>query len=284
MIYTLLIKNSDGQTASVISFSSVRSFSESLGATTTDNVVEYGFPVSDHMLVNNIVFDLDVIVTGFSVFNDDLELFWNGTDFVTNAPEQLAAQNAHLIMRKQLKDLILNRIVFSLLISENNSFITDITAKESQLRKSLVDEYNNCVCTSLVLSESEATSGAIFAKLNIKQIRAALIKTRELQQGERVRQIDRISPTPTVQMQNSTESANGKDGNGDSDLSKENKSIKDSIDQGKLPKSGETGLTQAEINRRQVASNAIATGHAENKAKLAEAARLDAKREAGDFR
>lgn len=284
MIYTLLIKNSDGQTSSVISFSSVRSFSESLGATTTDNVVEYGFPVSDHMLVNNIVFDLDVIVTGFSVFNDDLELFWNGTDFVTNAPEQLAAQNAHLIMRKQLKDLILNRIVFSLLISENNSFITDINAKESQLRKSLVDEYNNCVCTSLVLSDSEATSGAIFAKLNIKQIRAALIKTRELQQGERVRQIDRIAPTPTAQVQNSSESANGKDGNGDADLSKENKAIKDGIDQGKLPKSGETGLTQAEINRRQVASNTIATGHAENKAKLAESARLDAKREAGDFR
>lgn len=284
MIYTLLIKNSDGQTSSVISFSSVRSFSESLAATTTDNVVEYGFPVSDHMLVNNITFDLDVIVTGFSVFNDDLELFWDGTDFVTNSPEQLSAQNAHLIMRKQLKDLILNRIVFSLLISEDNSFVEDINSKESQLRKSIVDEYSNCVCTSLVLSESEATTGAIFAKLNLKQIRAALVKTRELESGERVRQIDRISPTPTVSMQNSTEASNGKDSSGADDLSKESKSIKDGIGQGKLPKSGETGLTQSEINRRQVEANTIATGHAENKMKLAEAAKLDAKREAGDFK
>lgn len=284
MIYTLLIKNSDGQTSSVISFSSVRSFSESLAATTTDNVVEYGFPVSDHMLVNNITFDLDVIVTGFSVFNDDLELFWDGTDFVTNSPEQLSAQNAHLIMRKQLKDLILNRIVFSLLISEDNSFVEDINSKESQLRKSIVDEYSNCVCTSLVLSESEATTGAIFAKLNLKQIRAALVKTRELKSDEKVRQIDRISPTPTVSMQNSTDASNGKDSSGADDLSKESKSIKDGIGQGKLPKSGETGLTQAEINRRQVESNTIATEHAKNMVKLEEARRLDARRLAGDLK
>lgn len=284
MIYTLIIKNSDGQTSSVISFSSVRSFSESLGATTTDNVVEYGFPVSDHMLVNNITFDLDVIVTGFSVFDDNLELFWSGTEFITNAPEQLATQNAHLLMRKQLKDLILKRMVFSLLITEENSFLQDINSKESQLRKSIVDEYINCVCTNLTLSESEATTGAIFAKLNIKQIRAALIKTRELEQGERVRKIDRIAPTPTVSSQNSSDASKGLDSDGNVDPSKDTKGILDGEKQGKLPKSGETGLTQAEINRRQVESNAIATGHAENKQKLAEAARLDAKREAGDFR
>lgn len=284
MIYTLIIKNSDGQTSSVISFSSVRSFSESLGATTTDNVVEYGFPVSDHMLVNNITFDLDVIVTGFSVFDENLELFWNGTDFVTFSPEQIGTQNAHLIMRKQLKDLILQRVVFSLLITEDNSFVQDINTKESQLRKSIVDEYINCVCTSLTISESEATSGAIFAKLNIKQIRSALVKTRELEQGERVRKIDRISPTPTVSSQNSSDASKGVDSDGNSDLSKENKDILDGEKQGKLPKSGETGLSQAEINRRQVESNAIATGHAENQQRLAEARRLDSKREAGDFR
>lgn len=279
MIYTLIIKNSDGQTSSVISFSSVRSFSESLGATTTDNVVEYGFPVSDHMLVNNITFDLDVIVTGFSVFDENLELFWNGTDFVTFSPEQIGTQNAHLIMRKQLKDLILQRVVFSLLITEDNSFVQDINTKESQLRKSIVDEYINCVCTSLTLSESEATSGAIFAKLNIKQIRSALVKTRELKKDERVRQIDRIAPTPTVSSQTSSDASAGTN-----DPSKGTKDIKDGKDQGKLPKSAETGLTQAEINRRQVESNAIATGHIQNKQRLAEAAALDAKRERGDFK
>ncbi|HCH9337388.1 TPA: hypothetical protein NNW70_004176 [Salmonella enterica] len=284
MIYTLIIKNSDGQTSSVISFSSVRSFSESLGATTTDNVVEYGFPVSDHMLVSNITFDLDVIVTGFSVFDENLELFWNGSDFTTNSPDQLTTQNAHLLMRKQLKDLILNRIVFSLLITEDNSFVQDINTKEAQLRKSIVDEYINCVCTSLTLSESEATTGAIFAKLNIKQIRSALVKTRELEQGERVRQIDRIAPTPTVSSQNSSDVSKGVDSDDNADLSKETKGILDGEKQGKLPKSAETGLSQAEINRRQVESNAIATGHIQNKQRLAEAARLDAKREAGDFR
>lgn len=284
MIYTLIIKNSDGQTSSVISFSSVRSFSESLGATTTDNVVEYGFPVSDHMLVSNITFDLDVIVTGFSVFDENLELFWNGSDFTTNSPDQLTTQNAHLLMRKQLKDLILNRIVFSLLITEDNSFVQDINTKEAQLRKSIVDEYINCVCTSLTLSESEATTGAIFAKLNIKQIRSALVKTRELEQGERVRQIDRIAPTPTVSSQNSSDASKGVDSDGNSDLSKETKDILDGQKQGKLPKSGETGLTQAEINRRQVESNEIATQRVKNQQLINQAKDLDAKRERGDFR
>ena len=284
MIYTLIIKNSDGHTSSVISFSSVRSFSESLGATTTDNVVEYGFPVSDHMLVSNITFDLDVIVTGFSVFDENLELFWNGSDFTTNSPDQLTTQNAHLLMRKQLKDLILNRIVFSLLITEDNSFVQDINTKEAQLRKSIVDEYINCVCTSLTLSESETTSGAIFAKLNIKQIRSALVKTRELEQGERVRQIDRIAPTPTVSSQNSSDVSKGVDSDGNADLSKETKGILDGEKQGKLPKSAETGLSQAEINRRQVEANAIATEHVKNQQRMAESKALDAKRERGDFR
>lgn len=279
MIYTLIVKNADGQTSSVISFSSVKSFSESLSATTTDNVVEYGFPVSDHMLVSNINFDLDVIVTGFSVFDENLELSWDGSDFISNNADQVGINNFHLTMRKQLKDLILKRMVFSLLITEENSFIQDINSKESQLRKSIVDEYINCVCTSLTLSESEATSGAIFAKLNIKQIRSALVKTRELAQGERVRQIDRIAPMPTVSSQTSAGAASGTD-----DPSKDTKEIKDGKEQGKLPKSAETGLSQEEINRRQVESNAIATGHVQNKQRLAEAAALDAKRERGDFR
>lgn len=279
MIYTLIVKNADGQTSSVISFTSVKSFSESLSATTTDNVVEYGFPVSDHMLVSNINFDLDVIVTGFSVFDENLELSWDGSNFISNNPDEVGINNFHLTMRKQLKDLILKRMIFSLLITEENSFVQDINSKESQLRKSIVDEYINCVCTSLTLSESEATSGAIFAKLNIKQIRSALVKTRELAQGERVRQIDRIAPTPTVSSQTSTGAATGTN-----DPSKDTKEIKDAKEQGKLPKSAETGLSQEEINRRQVESNAIATGHVQNKQKLAEAAALDAKRERGDFR
>jgi len=84
--------------------------------------------------------------------------------------------------------------------------------------------------------------------------------------------------------QSSSDASKGTDSDGNVDLSKETKDILDGEKQGKLPKSGETGLSQAEINRRQVESNAIATGHAENQQRLAEARRLDSKREAGDFR
>jgi hypothetical protein len=104
-----------------------------------------GFPVSDHILLNNITFDLDVVVSNISLFDENLEISW---DESTQSFETLGEPtlDSHITMRSELKALVLGRKVFSLLITEDNSFKQDIEQKEQQLLKSIVDQYDNCAC------------------------------------------------------------------------------------------------------------------------------------------
>lgn len=220
MIYTLLVKDENLNTRLIISFDTVRSFSENLSATSTDNVVEYGFPISDHILVNNINFDLDVVVSSFTMFDENLEMFWDGADFITTGE---AEQDKHLRVRRELKALILNRQMFSLIITEENAHQNVISQKEAQLRKSVVDEYVNCICTSLTLVDSEATTGAIFAKLNIKQIKVAFAETRQLTGDESIRQITPVKAEATVTSatQSAKQETDGTDSSGKIDPTKD---------------------------------------------------------------
>lgn len=234
MIYTIILKDKDDNTTSIISFDSVKSASESLSSQTTDNTVEYGFPVSDHILLNNITFDLDVVVSNISLFDENLEISW---DESTQSFETLGEPtlDSHITMRRELKALVLGRKVFSLLITEDNSFQQDIEQKEQQLLKSIVDQYDNCVCNSLVISENEAISGAFYAKLQIKQVKMAFIQTRELAPDEQYRQIEKKKAEPTYQAQNSVDQASAATGDDSADVSKAIKEQEDVLKKAKTP-------------------------------------------------
>ena len=234
MIYTIILKDKDDNTTSIISFDSVKSASESLSSQTTDNTVEYGFPVSDHILLNNITFDLDVVVSNISLFDENLEISW---DESTQSFETLGEPtlDSHITMRRELKALVLGRKVFSLLITEDNSFKQDIEQKEQQLLKSIVDQYDNCVCNSLVMSENEAINGAFYAKLQIKQVKMAFIQTRELAPDEQYRQIEKTEAKPTYQAQNSVDQASSALGDDSADVSKAMKEQEDVLKKAKTP-------------------------------------------------
>lgn len=234
MIYTIIIKDKDDNTTSIISFDSVKSASESLSSQTTDNTVEYGFPVSDHILLNNITFDLDVVVSNISLFDENLEISWN--EF-TQSFETLGEPtlDSHITMRRELKSLVLGRKVFSLLITEDNSFKQNIQQKEQQLLKSIVDQYDNCVCNSLVMSENEAINGAFYAKLQIKQVKMAFIQTRELAPDEQYRQIEKKKAEPTYQAQNSVDQAGAAIDGDSADVSKAMKEQEDVLKKAKTP-------------------------------------------------
>lgn len=234
MIYTIIIKDKDYNTTSIISFDSVKSASESLSSQTTDNTVEYGFPVSDHILLNNITFDLDVVVSNISLFDENLEISW---DESTQSFETLGEPtlDSHITMRRELKSLVLGRKVFSLLITEDNSFKQDIEQKEQQLLKSIVDQYDNCVCNSLVMSENEAINGAFYAKLQIKQVKMAFIQTRELAPDEQYRQIEKKKAEPTYQAQNSVDQASAAIDGDSADVSKAMKEQEDVLKKSKTP-------------------------------------------------
>ena len=234
MIYTIILKDKDGKSIGIMSFDSVKSASESLSSQTTDNTVEYGFPVSDHILLNNITFDLDVVISNISLFDENLEISWNES---TQSFETLgqSSSDSHLVMRREMKALVLGRKVFSILVTEENSFKQDGGEREQQLLKSIVDQYDNCVCTSLVMSENEAINGAFYAKLQIKQVKMAFIQTRELAPDEQYRQIEKKAAEPTYQSQNSVDQASAATGDDSADVSKAMKEQEDVLKKAKTP-------------------------------------------------
>lgn len=174
MIYSLVVYDNDLKVTDVISFSAVTSADESYKAQTTDNVVEYGFTISDHIITSSPELSLDVILSAYSIFSDSLLLEWNGTEFVTaNALSGASTEDDHLVMKNKLIDIIKKRQLFTLLVSKKDSYLAAYEEKAQDLLNSVVGKFPNCVITSLDFSDKANSASAVFAKLTIKQIRVA---------------------------------------------------------------------------------------------------------------
>ena len=74
MIYTLIKKDSEGNIEKIFSFDSVSAYSETYSGTVSKSPVEFGFDVSDHINVENPVFDLNATLSAYSLFNDSFSL------------------------------------------------------------------------------------------------------------------------------------------------------------------------------------------------------------------
>lgn len=174
MIYSLVVYDNSLNVTDVISFSAVTSVDESYRAQTTDNVVEYGFVISDHIISSSPELSLDVILSAYSIFSDSLLLEWNGTEFVTtNAVSGASTEDDHLLMKQKLIDIIKKRQLFTLLITKKDSYVAEPTAKSQDLMNSVVAKFPNCVITALDFNDKANSASAVFAKLTVKQIRVA---------------------------------------------------------------------------------------------------------------
>lgn len=182
MIYTIVLRDKNGSLTELISFDSITDFSQSLSASVTKNVVENGFPVTDHMSLENVKFDLSAIVTGYSLFDDDLELTWNGQSFTNNSNS--TTDNKLFKIKKSIESLISNRRLFSLLCSEHNEHNSDMSIKHHRLTLSSVVEHTNCVCTNIQFSQSSGKGDVIQVKIGIEQIQIATTETREMSPQE----------------------------------------------------------------------------------------------------
>lgn len=175
MIYSLVIYDNDLNVTDVISFSAVTSASESYKAQTTDNVVEYGFVISDHIITQSPEISLEVILSAYSIFSDSLLLEWDGERFVTaNAKSGQSTEDEHYIMKQKLIDIVKKRQLFTLVVSKRDSYIAGFKEKSEDLMGSLITKFPNCVITSLDFDSKSNSASAVFAKLNIKQIRIAV--------------------------------------------------------------------------------------------------------------
>lgn len=175
MIYSLVVYDNDLNVTDVISFSAVIAADESYKAQTTDNVVEYGFVISDHIIAQSPEVALEVVLSAYSIFSDSLLLEWDGTQFVTqNYLSGGSTEDDHLLMKQKLKDIIKKRQLFTLIVSKKDSYLADYTEKANDLLSSAIEKFPNCVITGLDFSERTNSASAVFAKLTIKQIRVAV--------------------------------------------------------------------------------------------------------------
>lgn len=177
MIYTLIKKDENGVVEGVFSFDSISSYSESWSGTVSRNTVENGFPISDHINVNNPEFDVSGIITSYSIYDSENEIVWSEGGF-KRVGEFEATNIKHLVARENLKQIFLDRSVITLLETEFNSFEQEsVEQKYEELTLGYTQSYENCVITSMGFTYPERSSDAFIVTLKIEQLNIAKVQT-----------------------------------------------------------------------------------------------------------
>lgn len=183
MIYTIVVKNDKGGAESYLTFESVSSYSESWTGTVSKSTVEYGFPIADHINIENPVFNISGVLSEYSIFKDDREIFWNGEDFV-QASEN-TSESSHLIAKDYLIKTTKEGTVITLLESKTNSFLSNGAQRYEKIRSGLTKEYDNSVITDLSFEVSENTqNSSIRVSMKIEQLNIARTQTTTLTEQE----------------------------------------------------------------------------------------------------
>lgn len=183
MIYTIVIKNDQGKTQSYLTFESVSSYSENWSGTVSKSTVEYGFPIADHINIENPVFNVSGVLSEYSIFKDDREIFWNGEDFVQASEND--SEGSHLVAKDYLIKTTKEGTVITLLESKTNSFLSDSAQRYEKIRSGATKEYDNSVITDLSFEVSENTqNSSIRVSMKIEQLNIARTETTTLTEQE----------------------------------------------------------------------------------------------------
>lgn len=183
MIYTIVVKNDKGGAESYLTFESVSSYSESWTGTVSKSTVEYGFPIADHINIENPVFNISGVLSEYSIFKDDREIFWNGEDFVQASENN--SDDSHLVAKDYLIKTTKEGTVITLLESKTNSFLSNGAQRYEKIRSGLTKEYDNSVITDLSFEVSENTqNSSIRVSMKIEQLNIARTQTTTLTEQE----------------------------------------------------------------------------------------------------
>ena len=188
MIYAIVVNNEQGDAKNFLTFESISSYSENWSGTVSKSTVESGFPVADHINIENPVFNISGVLSAYSIFRDDREIYWNGEDFV-QASEN-TSESPHLIAKDFLIKTTKGGTVITLIESKTNSFLSDENQRYEKIRSGLTKEYNNCVITDLSFEVSENTqNSAIKVSMKIEQLNIARTETTLLSEQEMQKEI-----------------------------------------------------------------------------------------------
>lgn len=181
MIYNLIVKDSAGEVTDIISFSSVTSFNESYSSEVTENTVEYGFKISDHIITKSPEITVEGLISDYSIYDDNAELYWDEDRFVcTNGLNGSENLGFYLTAKQALIDIVQKRKLFTVIATE---FFVDTSNKKEandNLNSVFVSRYTNCVMPSLSFPIKNGVSGATFVNFTAKQIRVAKTKVEDI--------------------------------------------------------------------------------------------------------
>lgn len=248
MIYTIVVRKNDNTLDKLISFDSITSFNDSISAKIVTNPVEEGFPIADHTVLENRKFSISGVITAYSVFDEGLELVWRDGGFSSvNEGNSSGVSDRHLRIEQELRDLVENRVVFSLLRSVDNSYAFDDAEKEKQLQNSQVELIPNCMISSLEFNQASGMNGAIFPQLSLEKVRVARTQTEQLSEDEQLPALQaREMPTGKATTSSATDA---KDTSSTGETSADKSEIKNTVDKAKAQE-----LSDSADNARKVAN------------------------------
>ena len=201
MMYTLA-SFKDNKVTALITFDAITSLEEKWSANVTTQVVEKGFNISDSVTVEPPTFSIKGIVTSYSIFDMRGEITWVNGAFV---PRDYKTEERHITSRDKLIDLISSGGVVTILESKEVYIDDDIDIAYTQTAVSKVREIEDCVITSLTLSQPDSASGAIDISLELQRVMLATVDSKVLEENE-------VQPTLIPYYSPATQSGSGGSG------------------------------------------------------------------------
>ena len=243
MIYTIVKYNKDEKTVeSIFSFDAILSAQEDWSATVAKTTVESGFPVSDHVNVENPKFSISGRITSYSLYNSGSEIYWNGSDFVTRSK----GNKLGFIEGKQaLLKIFRSRSYVRLYESTKNSYSDNLETKNEQLKSGNAYIYPNCVITSVSFSSAEGVSSSFGVQISLEQLNISSVITTQLTDSEKSPRLFGYEKTNTT-VNSSTNSSNSNTGKVGSDVEvgKDNATSSKSADNSVMQKTLEKQLKE----------------------------------------
>lgn len=229
MIYTIVKYNKDEKTVeSIFSFDAILSAQEDWSATVAKTTVESGFPISDHINVENPKFSISGRITSYSLYNSGSEIYWNGNDFVTRSKDN---KLGFIEGKQALLKIFKARSFVRLYESTKNSYSDNIETKNEQLKSGNGFIFPNCVITSISFSSTEGSSSSFGVQVSLEQLNISSVVTTQLTDAEKAPRLFGYEKTneTTNSSTNSSNSNTGKVGS-DVEVGKDNATSSKSAD------------------------------------------------------
>lgn len=229
MIYTIVKYKKDEKTVeSIFSFDAILSAQEDWSATVAKTTVESGFPVSDHINVENPKFSISGRITSYSLYNSGSEIYWNGNDFVTRSKDN---KLGFIEGKQALLKIFKSRSYVRLYESTKNSYSDNLETKNEQLKSGNAYIYPNCVITSISFSSTEGSSSSFGVQVSLEQLNISSVVTTQLTDAEKAPRLFGYEKTneTTTSSTNSSNSNTGVVGS-DVDVGKDNATSSKSTD------------------------------------------------------